>query len=60
MSLYFLEYHAMFLENCVIHYILSMDMKAAKEFTWKNLWQLYLQFLDMAWVIECFRIDFTF
>ena len=29
----FLEYQAMFLENCVIHYILSIDIKAAKEFT---------------------------
>ena len=28
----YLEYHVIFLENCVIHCALNMDMRVAKEF----------------------------
>ena len=32
----YLEYRVMFLENCVIHYALNIDMRVVKEFAWKS------------------------
>ena len=55
----YLEYHVMFLENCVIHCALNMDIRVVKEFAWKSLWHLHWWYLVMACVTECFKIDFS-